>query len=95
MKLQEAESVYRRCWEMRKRMLGPEHPDTKKVFDNYAKILSAKKPVAPAKPQQQPVKEPEKVATAPSKLSYSEQAITGSWKILELPDVMRLNPDDQ
>ncbi len=95
MKLQEAESVYRRCWEMRKRMLGPEHPDTKKVFDNYAKILGAKKPVAPAKPLQVPVKQPEKAAAAPSKLSYSEQAITGSWKILELPDVMRLNPDEQ
>lgn len=95
MKLQEAESVYRRCWEMRKRMLGPEHPDTKKVFDNYAKILGAKKPVAPAKPLQQPIKPAEKVAAAPSKLSYSEQAITGSWKILELPDVMRLNPDEQ
>ncbi len=103
MKLQEAEAVYRKCWEMRKRMLGPEHPDTKKVFDNYAKILSAKKPVAPAKPLQQPIKQPdkqpdkqpEKVAAAPSKLSYSEQAITGSWKILELPDVMRLNPDEQ
>lgn len=95
MKLQEAESVYRRCWEMRKRMLGPEHPDTKKVFDNYAKILAVKKPVAPAKPLQQPIKPAEKVAAAPSKLSYSEQAITGSWKILELPDVMRLNPDEQ
>ncbi|CAN5395653.1 hypothetical protein BH10CYA1_BH10CYA1_47820 [soil metagenome] len=95
MKLQEAESVYRKCWEMRKRMLGPEHPDTKKVFDNYAKILSAKKPVAPAKPLQQPIKQPEKVAAVPTKLSYSEQAITGSWKILELPDVMRLNPDEQ
>jgi len=97
MKLQEAESVYRRCWEMRKRMLGPEHPDTKKVFDNYAKILAAKKPVAPVKPTQEPVKQPEKATaapTAPSKLSYSEQAITGSWKILELPDVMRLNPDE-
>lgn len=95
--LQEAESVYRRCWEMRKRMLGPDHPDTKKVFDNYAKILAAKKPVAPVKPTQEPVKQPEKATaapTAPSKLSYSEQAITGSWKILELPDVMRLNPDE-
>lgn len=99
MKLQEAESVYRKCWEMRKRMLGPDHPDTKKVFDNYAKILGAKKPVAPVKPQPQPVKQPdkqpEKSATASTNLSYSEQAITGSWKILELPDVMRLNPDDK
>jgi tetratricopeptide (TPR) repeat protein len=99
MKLQEAESVYRKCWEMRKRMLGPEHPDTKKVFDNYAKILGAKKPVLPIKPLQQPIKpqqpqQPE-VATAPTKLSYSEQAITGSWKILELPDTMRLNPEDK
>ncbi len=92
MKLQEAESVYRKCWEMRKRMLGPDHPDTKKVFDNYAKILGAKKPMIPAKPQQQVKPE---VSTQNKQLSYSEQAITGSWKILELPDAIRLNPDDQ
>ncbi len=97
MKLQEAESVYRKCWEMRKRMLGPEHPDTKKVFDNYAKILAAKKPIIPVKPQPiKPQQAKPEVASAQTKFSSpGEQAITGSWKILELPDQMRLNPDEK
>lgn len=93
MKLQEAESVYKKCWEMRKRMLGPDHPDTKKVYVNLAKILEAKQPVKPIIPQR---REPVPVAASGGKrpLTEHEQAITGSWKVLELPDNMRLDPDE-
>lgn len=91
-KLDQAETIYKKCWEMRKRILGPEHPDTRKVFDNFAKILAAKTVQPAAKPQ--PIKPTGGTATTPTKMNSGEQAITGSWKILELPDTMRLNPDD-
>jgi tetratricopeptide (TPR) repeat protein len=99
-----AEGVYNRCWQIRKNTLGPDHPDTKKVFDNYSKVLAAKAqiapppvPAAPAVPvkpvpasgliRSTPVSKNEPVRTGVGE-------ITGSWKVLQLPDELSLRADD-
>lgn len=87
---EQAEPVYKRCWQIRKRVLGEEHADTVKVRDNYSKVLSIKqKAAAEAERQKTATKSYGAFASA------AEQQITGSWRVLELPQEMQLGTHEE
>ena len=72
---QEAETYYKRAIAIRTRVLGAQHPDTCRVQKSYADLLCATN----------------RIAEAAQIYPSATGQITGSWKVLSIPENNQLN----